>query len=238
MNKFYKTGCVFLILSFYTTFSYAASLQVYPASVNFCEGNAQAIFVKNTGREKIGTQMRLFRWTQSDNHDVLFENHDFILSPPMSIIPGGAQQLIRIVSPSRHMNDNGTEKAYRLLIDELPSNENTHNTSSVSFLIRHSVPIFTSCRNDDYDFAKVKFYVKDGKAKSIIGINNGDKYVKVTNLRYSFNGEEVVVSEGLLGYLLPKSEMSWLLTGNIKKGASVSVTIKHNEKTRTVNFIY
>lgn len=228
------SGIISLLCVSLCTGSYAASLQMYPVTLNFCNGEtARPIYIKNTGTSPVGTQMRLYTWQQKNRKDVLSPTRLLISSPPMASVPPGKQQLVRIISPA------GTPEvgqAFRLIVDEIPAEKNTSSTSQVNFLLRYSVPVFFSCDRSKTDMAAVHASLETrGPATLLIIKNNGVRHIKLSNVSLITAGKKIVISRGLMGYVLPRSEMAWYLPEGIRSGTSLSVTINDNEINKTIN---
>ncbi|WP_267120372.1 fimbrial biogenesis chaperone, partial [Xanthomonas sacchari] len=120
----------------------AASLQVAPTSVSLrAEETAQGLWLSNSGDVPLRAQVRVFRWQQRDGEDVLDPSDRIALSPPMLQLAPHARQLVRVIrlDPAPAAG----EDAYRILVDELPSQDASGNASAgLQFVLRYSVPVF------------------------------------------------------------------------------------------------
>ncbi|GKS89270.1 fimbria/pilus periplasmic chaperone [Acidovorax sp. SUPP2539] len=80
---------------------------------------AVALWLENRGAEPVSMQVRVFQWRQTDGQDRFEAQREVVASPPISQIPPGQRQMVRLLStqpvPAR------TEQAYRVLVDELPA---------------------------------------------------------------------------------------------------------------------
>ncbi|GKS77817.1 fimbria/pilus periplasmic chaperone [Acidovorax sp. SUPP950] len=80
---------------------------------------AVALWLENRGAEPVSMQVRVFQWRQADGQDRFEAQREVVASPPISQIPPGQRQMVRLLStqpvPAR------TEQAYRVLVDELPA---------------------------------------------------------------------------------------------------------------------
>ncbi|MTH44700.1 fimbrial biogenesis chaperone [Intestinirhabdus alba] len=218
----------------YLTFpAFAASLQMYPVTVNFCHGEtARPVYIKNTGTEPIGTQMRLYLWQQKDRKDILTPARELIISPPVASIPPGRQQLVRIIAPA---GATGAGQSFRLIVDELPGEQRKVTTSQVNFLLRYSVPVFFTCRAARVDISAIRASLETrGPTTRLIVRNNGAQPIKLSNVSLLTAGKNVVINRGLMGYALPGSEMAWPLPSGIRTGTSLSVTVNDNEINKII----
>ncbi|WP_404317339.1 molecular chaperone [Klebsiella oxytoca] len=218
----------------YSSVSCAAGLQMYPVTVNFCHGEtARPVYIKNTGTSPIGTQMRLYSWQQKNQKDVLTPTQTLISSPPIASVPPGKQQLVRIISPA---GTAGAEQSFRLIVDELPAEPDKTTASQVRFLLRYSVPVFFSCRDSKADISAIRASLETrGSRTRLLIKNRGMYHIKLSNVSLLTAGKKVVISRGLLGYVLPQSEMAWNLPEGIRSGTALSVTINDNETDKTIN---
>ena len=74
-----------------------ASLRVEPLRVAVnAPSQASAITLQNTSADKIGVQMRVFEWSQTNGTDTLKPTTDVVVSPPATTIPSGASYTVRI----------------------------------------------------------------------------------------------------------------------------------------------
>lgn len=222
------TGCLCTTL-------YAASLQMYPITVNFCHGQStEPVYVKNTGSEPIGAQLRLFLWQQKDHQDQLIPTQNLISSPPIASIPGGKEQLVRIISPTA-LSGTGAEQSYRLLVDELPGTKAQTDHSEVRFLLRYSVPVFVNCSAKKIDLSTVYASLQNNGAKrQLLVRNTGQQHLKLSNVSLVAGGKNYPISQGLLGYVLPASEMVWTLPAGTPAGNELSVIVNDNATRQVI----
>lgn len=223
-----------VLASLLTINTYAATLQVYPVGIGFCAGEtAQAVYVKNTGSDTIGAQIRVYAWHQQNNKDVLAETQDVLVSPPMATIPASREQLIRVILPAPV--NGSTEQAYRLIVDELPGKSNLAEKDGVRFLLRYSIPVFVNCKHEQPDASALAFSVDSSVHPAMLKVrNNGDRHVKLGNISLVSGSKNILMDKGLLGYVLPHSEKEWPLPTGINNVSSVSLHLNDNEKKQTI----
>lgn len=213
--------------------SNAASLQMYPVTLNFCNGEtARPIYIKNSGAGPIGVQMRLYSWQQKYRKDVLTPTGMLISSPPVASIPAGKQQLARIISLTGSIS---TEQSFRLIVDELPGEVINSMPSQIKFLLRYSVPVFFSCKDDKTDISAIHASLDThGSRARLIVRNSGPRHIKLSNVALVSSGKSIIINRGLMGYVLPHSEMAWNLPEDIRSGASLLLTINDNETNKSI----
>lgn len=214
----------------------AATLQVYPVNVDFCGAeSAQAIYVKNTGSAPIGAQIRVYAWQQRDNQDRLTDTDNLLVSPPMTRIPAGRQQLIRVILPTPAPG--GDEQAYRLVVDELPGENNMALKDGVRFLLRYSIPVFVHCASALPSPQSLSFTLDTHRRPAVLKVrNNGAQHIKLSNITLMNHGHQLSAMKGLLGYVLPHSEKEWPLPQGSREASSLSLNLNDNAQKQTFTF--
>jgi fimbrial chaperone protein len=187
----------------------ASALRVAPISVNLLwPTSAATIKVRNEGEQPIDVQVRAFRWTQSDAREALLPTRDVVVSPPITRLMPGVEQVVRIVRVIK--TPVLTEESYRLLVDELPSPERRSN-GNVSVLLRYSVPVFVT--NPEASPASMSWRLERRPGGLVLaGDNQGEQRMRIANLHISTpDGRIVPLRTGLLGYVLAQSTMRFVL---------------------------
>lgn len=190
--------------------AHAGSLQLMPTLLTLNAGTkAQGLWLSNTGQTPLSAQVRVFRWTQSQNQDHIDPTDDVISSPPMLTLAAGEKQLVRIVRPDA--DPTGTaELAYRVLVDELP--EPGDQRPGVRFVLRFSVPVFVRPAQLSPPALRASVQVRDGQPHLLIR-NAGGEHAQFSAVSLvDAAGNSTLVAEGLLGYVLPGAERDWPLS--------------------------
>ena len=210
------------------TASLAASLQISPVSIQLTGAeNGKVVNLSNGGDQPIHAQIRTFAWDQADEQDTLTPTRELIASPPIAEVAPGGQQVIRVIRASRAPVQQ--ERAYRLLIDELPS-EATSAGANVQFRFRYSVPLFISS-GDQTDKPKLQWSIVDRNGKPYLRVtNSGAVHAQLSAVSLASGASGIPVSTGLLGYVLPGRTRSWSLpdTARALRGKAVEVTATIN----------
>jgi fimbrial chaperone protein len=122
------------------TDSSAASLRVAPVRLDVAGGAATTTLrVWNTDDTAVKVQIRVYRWTRKNGVDVLTPTKDVVVSPPISTLKPGAENLIRIVRVASAPVEK--RESYRVLVDQLPDPK-AQKAGVVSILVRHAIPLF------------------------------------------------------------------------------------------------
>ena len=101
------------------------------------------ITVSNEDDRKLYFQLKLFEWTQSPaGEDLLAESTDLIFFPQILTVEPKDKRLVRVGVKAPPA---GTERAFRLFIEELPDpNEPAAGGAQIAVRLRFGVPIFLS----------------------------------------------------------------------------------------------
>jgi len=117
----------------------AGSLRVAPVLLDAGGAATTTLRVWNTDKAAVKIQVRVYRWTRDGNEDVLTPTKDVVVSPPLSSLKPGGENLIRIVRVA-DAPVSGRE-AYRVLVDQLPDPK-ARKAGVVSVLVRHAIPLY------------------------------------------------------------------------------------------------
>lgn len=216
--------------------SFAASLQVYPVNITFSAGeNVKAVYVKNTGTTPIGAQLRAYQWTQQGQNDVLTDTHTLVLSPPITSIPPGQQQLIRVILPVPPTQQG--EQAYKLVVDELPGSQDDEKRA-VRFLLRYNLPVFVNTPATPVDLAQMKFHLDTSSSPARLWIeNNSPHHLKLSNVVLVAGDHKYPLFNGLLGYVLANNSRSWPLPKGHYTGSTLTFNVNDDAAIQTVPLI-
>lgn len=184
----------------------AAGLSVTPISLEFAPAvPVQALWLSNTGEQKLDAQLRVFAWTQAQGSDQLAATRELVLSPPMVSLQPGQRQLVRVV---RSGPEPKAEQAYRILVDELPL---ARPQQGLNFVMQFSIPVFAGTRADAQPQTAWSLQRVAGKPV-LVTRNNGGRRAKITELSLlDAQGQSLLQRSGLLGYVLPGAERRWPL---------------------------
>ncbi|WP_333849700.1 fimbrial biogenesis chaperone [Leclercia sp.] len=238
MKRYLLWAVVSLFGGFCAVNSCAATLQVYPVTLDFCEQeSAQAVYVRNTGSAAIGAQIRVYAWHQQNNKDIFNETQDVMVSPPMTTIPVSRQQLIRVILPTPLSGE--TEQAYRIIVDELPGENNLADKDGVRFLLRYSIPLFVNCKDEHPDVNKLSVSIDRTAQPAKLKIkNNGYQHVKLSDVFIVSGARNIALSKGLLGYVLPDSEKEWPLPNGVNTASSLTLNLNDNVQKQTITITH
>src|SRR5262245_8341808 len=124
---------------------YASSIQIGPILVQMVERErATTVSVRNSSPEPVNMQVRTMDWSQASGEDALAPSQTLVASPPAFTIQPGESQTVRVVIDNAETNT--SERAWRLVVDELPR-ESANAGASVVTPVRFYVPVFLTPSN-------------------------------------------------------------------------------------------
>ncbi|WP_250537020.1 molecular chaperone [Caballeronia sp. AZ10_KS36] len=192
----------------------AAALQVSPIRVDLAADQpATVLTLRNEGKVPLDAQVRVFAWTQSLDEDRLESTAAIVASPPIVRIAPNADQTVRVLrvtsAPLAH------EETYRLLIDEIPDGQTQRD--GVHMQLRYSVPVFagaTEAHADALTFALERVDAVGSAPTLMLRASNGsDGHAQLSRVQLDWsNGDSTLISDGLLGYALPRAVRRWPVT--------------------------
>ncbi len=200
-----------ICLAAISTTAGAAGLQVTPTTLSLKSSqNADGLVLDNTGDDVIHAQVRVYHWTQNQAGDQLEPSRGLVISPPMTQIATGAQQMIRVIRVGGPPG-NAAEDAYRLSIDELPVDPK--GKPGLKFVVHYSVPIFIEPAGSAALSPQLQWSLqKDGGNASLQVSNRGNAHAQLAAIYFTDSaGKRTEIAAGLLGYVLPGSVMHWAL---------------------------
>lgn len=201
----------------------AASLRVAPVVIDLTAPTASShITLWNDAAKPINVQVRIFKWDQAKGADVLVPEQEVAVSPPITSIKPGGQNLVRIVRTSKAPVSG--EESYRLLVDELPTAG--PQAATVVMVVRHSIPVFFS--QDQVTAPSVEWNIAPSVGGyQVTAVNRGQRRFKVANLSLKTGTATIGRRDGLVGYVLGGSSVSWFVAS--KKTANALTVSGENE---------
>ena len=187
----------------------ASGLQVSPVSIDVpATQNAEGLWLSNTGDTPVRAQVRVYRWTQENDADQLAPTKELLASPPMIELAVGDRQLIRAIRLGAPPTG-GVEAAYRLIIDELPSEDPARK--GLQYVLRYSVPVFVQPAGAAPSAPQLQAALLREGDKTLLEVSNsGGTHAQLADISYtSPAGQRSTVAPGLLGYVLPGMRMRW-----------------------------
>ncbi|WWO96440.1 MAG: fimbria/pilus periplasmic chaperone [Candidatus Dasytiphilus stammeri] len=233
----------------------AASLNIWPIDpIIECNDNTTLLWLENVDKNDIVLQIRIFSWQQKQNQSFLEKQNDIRVSPPIVLIASGQKQLLRlvkIIAPSKY-----EEKAYRIVIDEIPRVNNYQDNGEkqnieLKFKMRYSIPLFVYGSNIKspsdilhplnnnlvLSTPKLHYFILNEKNKNYLHIRNeGIVHAKLSEVYLEDNKNKYLVSDGLLGYVLPGNEIIVPISDSLRGRKILSAQINDRPEIETIPF--
>jgi fimbrial chaperone protein len=202
---------------------------------------ATALWLQNQGTLPVVMQIQVVNWQQKQFDDHYQDaQQSLIASPPIATVLPGKRQLIRLVRGQ--MGTPGKEEAFRLIIDEVPpvlsnaSEVKEKREVGVQFQMRYSVPLFVAgegirLKEDSENkilatAPRLSAQLVNVAGKKYLQIaNQGNVHARLSHVVWHQGVKNVVLSTGLLGYVLPGAQMRWLVPINISSEGALTAQI-------------
>jgi fimbrial chaperone protein len=208
MRRHHSLPYVAMVLAVATSsLAQAAALQVAPVRFEIpAPGATATLTVRNEGPTPLNAQVRVFRWTQANGKETLEPSNAVVASPPTVTLQPRMNYSVRIVRTSRQPV--AQEEAYRLMVDQLPD-VSRPKTGTVQLLLRHSIPVFFV--PPEADAPRLTWSVRSQSGRITVTVKNeGGRRVQISGLRVKdASGKTASFGDGLVGYVLAGSTMSW-----------------------------
>ena len=212
----------------------AANLQISPVMINLRAGQgATGITMQNMGEATVYGQVRVYLWEQKDGDDVLTPTQDVVASPPIIQIEPKNSQMIRLVRRSQQLP--AGELYYRILIDEIPKDDNGP-ASGVDIRLRYSVPMFVLPADERAAPALAWAVYKKDDHWMLRVRNSGTQRAQIGALVLSnAAGKQFDIAPGLFGYVLAGNVREWRLPTPGEADLSGTLGVKANINARPVS---
>ena len=180
----------------------AGSISVSPIRVEFAPGQRSVTMsVRSHSDRPTVVQVQTVSWSQASDEDRLEPTTDLLVSPPIFEIAPGAAQIVRIAM--RRPGDADRERAYRLLVTEVPGPRQP-GFNGAQFALKFSLPVFVDGgvpkASPRIEWSGVR--TADG-ALALTAFNTGSKHVQVLSLDVMQAGDAVDGRFAGLWYILP-----------------------------------
>lgn len=208
----------------------ASQLSVEPILLEInAPAASAALKLRNEDTAEVTAQTRVLRWTQVDGVEKLEPTTDVVSSPPAVTMAPQTDYVVRIVRVSKQPLRG--EESYRVLVDQLPGNQRLANPT-IRLLIRQSIPIFFRARQ--VSLPDVSWTLtRKGETLFLNAVNAGDERLRLASVRLQdAAGATISFGNGLVGYVLGHSAMSWQTprhARNFAAGGPVTITAQTNK---------
>jgi fimbrial chaperone protein len=190
-----------------------SSFSVTPLRVDLTAQTPAAIVdVINTSPAPLTLQVQQRAWTQAEGRDGQVETRDLILSPAVFTLQSGEKQVVRIAL--RGAPDPRTERAYRLVISEVPTPQlkATPDAGTFRIALRMDLPLFIAAQQPASPEPSYSF---DAASSRLVVRNSGTSHIRYTDFVVLQAGRKVaelpiftVLAGGERGFDLPRDRVT------------------------------
>jgi fimbrial chaperone protein len=190
------------------TLARADGIVISPTLVTLApDQHTQIVTLQNNSPQPRYYQVQLFAWQQQAGENLYAQQDSLLVTPPISEVPAGEQQLIRIIRPSRSAPTR--EQSYRMIISEIPDDSSGTGVLAVDMLLRLSLPVFAQGTTPAQ--ATLNARLTPHQAGQQVSLHNlGGRHARLTHGEWLFNDDSARPWQaGLIGYVLPGQTMQW-----------------------------
>lgn len=195
----------------------ASAVLVWPIFQTISDNEkGSELWLENRGTAPVNLQLRIFSWDQKDSSDAYADQSEVVASPPFTTVQPGQRQLVRLMRIAPVAS--GKEKSYRIVIDEVPSNQPTVQTEKSSawlkMRMRYVLPLFTYGQGlsplkleSPVEPVRVSlgWTLSSQQGRQMLCIkNSGNQHARLSDVYWAKNAgkREATQTQGLLGYVL------------------------------------
>ena len=208
------------------------SVLIWPIDPKIHSGDkATELWLENRGAATTLMQVRVFTWEQKEGHEQYQTQQTVVASPPLVRIEPGQKQLVRLIN--QVPPPAGTEVAYRVLLDEIPTPQKPgDNQAGLNFQMRYSVPLFTYGEGLSAEAARpdLSWQIVNQNGRSMLRItNNGNGHARLSDV--SLGGR--TLSNSLFGYVLAHSSNTFPLSFPASSRSTLSAELDNHQTWRS-----
>jgi len=229
----------------------ASSVLVWPVyQIIESDQNGSALWLENRGAEPVSLQVRVLAWKQENFNERYADQSDVVASPPFATVAPGQRQLIRLIRNTPVPAH--TEKAFRIIIDEIPSPLTAPTQGQdkavvgLQLQMRYLLPLFmdgegiwtndrTDIKRDSATATKpvLHWSIDSAGGKTFLKVRNtGIVHARLSNVFWSMTGDAKrgvkTMVGGFMGYVLPGQEMRWPVPAGVIPGGQLNAQIADN----------
>lgn len=195
----------------------AGSIHISPVHLTLGPNQSTAVLrVKNNTGASTVMQLSAYAWSQHDGQSQLNSTRAILATPPIYRVAAGSKQVVRV--GVRGARDPHQEKAYRLIMTQVPSKSSSDQSSSnqqgIKIALRFSIPVFVE-PGDGKSAPKLEWQLdrrQQGRVRVSVQ-NTGTAHAQLSKLSLSTSAQGSALAQVNLGpgYLLPDTRRSWTL---------------------------
>lgn len=188
----------------------ADGLRIAPLQANLGPRTPTAQFeVLNDGSADATLDAHVFGWSQLNGQDVLAATDAVAVVPPVFRVAPGKKQVLRAGLVNRAIAGDPVERAYRLVLTEVPRSDAAPNT--LRFQMRILIPLFVATGSAPPPALSLQLR-GDAKRLFLVASNSGRVHVKISAVTLH-DRQGGSATRSVLGYVLPGASMSIAVPG-------------------------
>lgn len=187
----------------------AGSYTVKPVRIELSARQLRTtIQIQNLADEPTKVQAHVVAWNANGAEELLTDNDEILLNPPIFTIPTGHAQFVRL--GLRRAPLDTKELTYRLILEEVPSPPKP-GFNGLTTLLKISVPIFVKPRVSSPQLAWTLQRISNQEVKLAVQ-NSGNAHVQIQKLAVTtgeISGPGFV--QGTVTYVLQNARKEWVI---------------------------
>jgi fimbrial chaperone protein len=186
----------------------AGALSISPTRLAVTpESKVIAFNLRNGSDDKALIEVAIFAWTDMDDPKALTPTDDFLIMPPIAEIPANETQVLRLAP--RLAGGLEGERAYRLIVRELPADVGPQN--GVGFAVEMSLPVFLAPEGARAE-STWSMRWRDPATPELLVANDGTAHMRVQSFELFDDPAGAPLFTSSDGaYVLPGEEKGWPL---------------------------
>ena len=172
--------------------------------------------IQNLGDEPTTIQAHIVAWSAKGVEEILTDNDDILLNPPIFTVAVGHTQFLRL--GLRHPQPDTTEGTYRLILEQAPGPPKPGFTG-INTLLKISVPIFVTPRVPVPQLTWKLERTSDREMRLSVE-NRGNAHVQIRKFAVTASGAtEPCFATDTATYVLPSARKEWTIHSGPPEGA-------------------
>ena len=209
-NQIYFYAILALCVTTSAVPAWCGTFTVTPIRVQVSASRPNAILqIANREDEPVTLQAHVVAWSFDGQKDVLVDNDEVMLNPPIAVVGPHQTQAIRL--GLRKLNGSAQERSYRLILEEVPRPPKP-GFVGIRTIVKISIPIFASPKNavaPKLSWQALK--MGDSRVK-LIATNQGSAHIQIKSMDVTGADSAEPYLKGVSPtYLLPNQQREWVI---------------------------
>lgn len=206
----------------------AGSFQVSPINPTLSTGKpVSALTVRNNGASPVVIQLEALSWSQPDGKDNYRPAPEILATPPIFTIPAGSSQIIRM--GSRVPSDARSERAYRLILREIPPPAKP-GFNGLRMALQVSLPLFilpVAPATPQLQWQATR--TADGQLR-ISATNAGQMHAHLSGFKLVTAAAKPLHMPAGAVYVLPGASREWLVNADVASGTTLKLVAQNDAR--------